>query len=95
MRYYRQIAPNIQPGDPAGFEGGRLGEIAEREGHPMATHLEIADFLRHITKHPEDFEIDEITEILKEAAEIIYTYALGPTNGRKAGLQNQDPGEMA
>ena len=60
----------------------------------MATHLEIADFLYHISKHPEDFEVEEVTEILKEAADIICAYAEAPANKFRSELEDIDPSKI-
>lgn len=37
----------------------------------MADEIEIADMLVYIAEFPEDFEVEEIAEVLKEAAAII------------------------
>ena len=57
----------------------------------MGHCLEVADFLIHISENSGDFEIDEITEILKEAAAIIYACAASSNKEPKEGLENLDP----
>ncbi|GAB4354674.1 MAG: hypothetical protein Kow0026_13430 [Oricola sp.] len=86
-------------GGQTGFEGSQRDRDQDRKewqgGILMATYWEIAGFLNHIAKHPEDFEIDEITEILKEAAEIIYFYTGRPAKEQKPELEDMDPSGSA
>jgi hypothetical protein len=69
--------------------GDKLNRRA-REIARSATDLEIAGFLNHIAAHPEDFAIDEITEILKQAAEIIWIYAGNTSKERDKDLDLEE-----
>jgi hypothetical protein len=57
----------------------------------MSTELEIAGMLYHVANHPEEFQVEEVTEILKEAAHIICSRFGIPTMDAAVDLDELDP----
>jgi hypothetical protein len=57
----------------------------------MADEIEIADMLEYIAEFPEDFEVEEIAEVLKEAASIIRKRYGSTLIERGADLDDLDP----
>ncbi len=57
----------------------------------MSTELEIASMLYHIATHPEEFQVEDVTEILKEAAGFICARFGIPILDAAAELDELDP----